>query len=69
VVQSTILYIVSLRVFVALHVVKHISVTSASTVAFVSYLFLTVVFAEVFHWVVDGSSTWFARQVFEWSRT
>ena len=42
------LYVVSLRVFVALHVLKNMSVASANIVAFISYLGLTAAFAEAF---------------------
>lgn len=63
------LYVVSLRVFVALHVVKHMPVASANTVAFISYLGLTAAFAEAFYWVMEKPSMWFAKHLFEWSRT
>jgi len=63
------LYVVSLRVFVALHVLKNMSVASSNAVAFISYLGLTAAFAEVFYWTIEGSSIWFARHLFEWSRT
>lgn len=63
------LYVVSLRVFVTLHVMKHMPVASANTVAFISYLVLTAAFAEVFYWTIERSSTWGARQFFDWSRT
>jgi len=67
--QSLMLYVVSLRVFVALHVLKNMSVASANAVAFISYLGLTAAFAESFYWTIERSSIWFARQLFEWSRT
>ncbi|KAG9657486.1 hypothetical protein KCU71_g3424, partial [Aureobasidium melanogenum] len=67
--QSLMLYVVSLRVFVALHVMKHMSVASANTVAFISYLGLTAAFAEAFYWTIERLSTWCARQFFNWSRT
>jgi hypothetical protein len=63
------LYVVSLRVFVALHVLKHMSVASANSVAFISYLGLTAAFAEAFYWTIERSSIWLARVLFEWSRT
>jgi hypothetical protein len=62
------LYVVSLRVFVALHVLKHMSVASANAVAFISYLGLTAAFAEAFYWIIERSSIWLARNLFEWSR-
>lgn len=63
------LYVVSLRVFVALQVMKHMPVASANTVAFISYLSLTAALAEVFYWIIERPSSWCARQLFEWSRT
>ena len=63
------LYVVSLRVFVALYVVKQMSLASANTVAFISYLGLTAAFAEVFYWTIERTSIWLARSLFEWSRT
>ncbi|KAI4743065.1 hypothetical protein E4T50_06542 [Aureobasidium sp. EXF-12298] len=67
--QSLMLYVVSLRVFVALHVLKNMSVASANIVAFISYLGLTAAFAEAFYWTIERTSIWLARSLFEWSRT
>ncbi|KAK6001476.1 hypothetical protein QM012_002807 [Aureobasidium pullulans] len=67
--QSLMLYVVSLRVFTALHVLKHMPVASANTIAFVSYFGLTAAFAEIFYWTIERPSAWFARYLFEWSRT
>lgn len=62
------LYAVSLRVFVALHDLKHMSVASANTVAFISYLVLTAAFTEAFYWVIERPAIGLATFFFEWSR-
>lgn len=62
------LYVVSIRVFVALHELKHVPVASTIFVAFVSYLALTAAFAEAFYWTIEKSASWFAGSIFEWSR-
>ncbi|TIA54181.1 hypothetical protein D6C79_01115 [Aureobasidium pullulans] len=66
--QSLMLYVVSIRVFVALHELKHVPVASAIFVAFVSYLALTAAFAEAFYWTIEKPASWFAGSIFEWSR-
>lgn len=67
--QSLMLYVVGLRVFVALHEQKHMSIASANTVAFISYLGLTAAFAEAFYWMIERPSMVFAAFMFEWSRS
>jgi hypothetical protein len=68
-IQSTIIYTVGIKLFLALHVNTHrVSFPVAVMLAFVVCLGVTVPGAEIFHRVVDRPSKVLAHVLFDWVR-
>lgn len=68
-IQSTIIYTLGIRIVTNRIGDDASGLSSATGVAFIATLLVTILSAEVLYWVIELPSKWFGRWLFDWIRT